>query len=1417
MKKHWKEWVGIAACIAIVSVVLVGFFKNSKLLKEKAPSDTSVDFVGSLSEDDFVVLEIVPDESYAQLGYLQEGLEPVDIIKACQDGKAEDIAKVAGNSVSVAKRINQSTYQHLMKVYGEEKVKNNWEQVASGSAASANVYELTSGNSFVINKNKLEETFSFALGMDQNLAVKTVTAKELKEADSPSVKALLKITDFVYVLDSYVDENAQKVLSNVSDTGKTFVDSDLDWEAVDVIFERVADQKNPLPIMIDKKVYENALGKSNKTVSTKQYELNRSVKYEKASGGTNDNSATASPEATSNVKTWKTNGDLFKKTTWTAGSNKNASNNNMYKLYLMTMFRDPAEFYNLFVESKLIKDGSYDLQDSDAATYWNTYTFLPCKKEIRTSDHEEGNEEFWKTEMAITLLPKDGKWVNCNVMSFQNAVSNLVDSKSEIKTIMQYQSRSCMEGRTYEVLELEPANHFSLSAAEIEQMLPYTSYSDGTSFKLEITKMTTAEFIGKIDDLASNYDLIYIGKDIGGLHTTTDSNGKTITDYGETNGDMNGVIYAHVGAKVPFNYSSAKDTSESNWTDYNDGGNSNGAAFFDKGDKGSLRYSGNDITNLKKTQLKTFLNTGLPIVVADGLIADVKKVKPDYFNDLTYNNMYNFLKENENNLLSVDFNYRAVSSEEAEKQLNRLTKRKPTLTIDSLTAGTTTYKDLSKCNVYEFEKASENRKFTFNFNVDNPEDSNADFRFELYIDKNADGRFIKSELVGAKKFKANGSDVTYTFSMNPRYTGAFTWKVAVYPINNTGMVCSQIGYSTIRFSDDVNQRKVHVLQVQAVKGNDKHATDWGRSKAQQIDLSNKAFIDLLDDAAVSTDYDIKIKVIDMEAFTYGDSSHRNSGDSNKRGGGGWTDSNFANVVLNRGNMAEYYDMIIFGFADSYRDAEFNNDGIAADIQAYIDAGKSVLFSHDLTSQINNVDITGDGSQLRGVAAGMETTNGRGFNHWLRDAMGLDRYEQGRRAPIWDGNGDKQEGKKSTAQCKAYTKTDLKEKYGFTYTSLMQYSNFRKNEYFSDGNYHKDGWFGPYNNLYINLLSSGGAGRLHWPYIGIENDGESTPENGDAYVTSRVTLVNDGQITKYPFDLSKCKEDTKVEGGKTIYPNYDKETDTYKIAKTHGQTYQLNMESEDVVCWFALSDKQNNKGESGWYSSSPNDVANNYYIYNKGNVTYTGVGHSTLSEMSDFEKKLFVNTIIAALRAGIEGPQPVITNGYSVSDGNEERSVIYADVDADSEAEEFAKAENVEFYATDESTKSDYVYVTLEVEEEKENAKAYNELKLSGGKMVDSEGHEYKIVDSSGNEVTPMTIAVDGETGITHAVWKIKKTDLVSATGEITYMIKYPRAVLKNESSQNFKVVAYSYEGEGMSKIKGYQYGNLMRLSLFKLD
>lgn len=134
-------------------------------------------------------------------------------------------------------------------------------------------------------------------------------------------------------------------------------------------------------------------------------------------------------------------------------------------------------------------------------------------------------------------------------------------------------------------------------------------------------------------------------------------------------------------------------------------------------------------------------------------------------------------------------------------------------------------------------------------------------------------------------------------------------------------------------------------------------------------------------------------------------------------------------------------------------------------------------------------------------------------------------------------------------------------------------------------------------------------------------------NYDPTLKTEVRNVNGAQITSYPFDLSNSNNRGRNTSSNEI-----------AVAQTHTQWFQLNLEDEDVVPWFNLSGSNINSGDS----------RNFYYTYSKGNITYSGTGHS--NGYPESEMKLFVNTIIKADRGA--NFAPVITNYKADTDFND---------------------------------------------------------------------------------------------------------------------------------------------------------------------
>ncbi|WP_336771599.1 DUF5057 domain-containing protein [Paenibacillus sp. MMO-58] len=105
-------------------------------------------------------------------------------------------------------------------------------------------------------------------------------------------------------------------------------------------------------------------------------------------------------------------------------------------------------------------------------------------------------------------------------------------------------------------------------------------------------------------------------------------------------------------------------------------------------------------------------------------------------------------------------------------------------------------------------------------------------------------------------------------------------------------------------------------------------------------------------------------------------------------------------------------------------------------------------------------------------------------------------------------------------------------------------------------------------------------------------------------------VNDGLLTQFPFLLSS----------------------TTNVATTHNQYYTLDLEDPTVIPWYNMSGGKRTSGDS-W---------NSYYTYSKGNVTYSGSGH-TNSKFPDWEQQLFVNTMYRAYIGSNHAPQLTVNS------------------------------------------------------------------------------------------------------------------------------------------------------------------------------
>lgn len=892
--------------------------------------------------------------------------------------------------------------------------------------------------------------------------------------------------------------------------------------------------------------------------------------------------------------------------------------------------------------------------------------------------------------------------------------------------------------------------------------------------KVTITRVTSAEFIGRIEDL-NNYDMIYMGLVADNLNY---KDGHTV--YNDWK--MDGLKYSNVGDIVVINpkdvvnywgYDMLKNGHAGLLdTDYINNGealntqltsrkNGNNADYLTA--PNTYRGSGNDITKQKVSELEDYIKAGFPVVFSDGFFSNDSKYKSGINEDYIDNcsNVFTLLCDvkDKDNVLKVDNKGDLKNkSNETAVLVTYLTTEKPEILL----------KEQEKVKDTDYVEIS-NNQITLEFSINNAggADSKASFNAQLFLDSNSDGKFsTTNEGIDANKIKiycdgtivnpVMGDNGKYMYSLNAGnynyklvydlpngYVGVMPWQLRVSQATNSYRYDQKSGYVYAKNSKG-SPTKVKILQINSTL---KHNEGFrGNFDMQAQKNSNTRFHELLN----------KVKDFDLDIETvYYDNVEK------------------MDEVCKK---LQTYDMLVIGFGDCY-DID-NTNGHLDQIKAYIQSGKPVLFSHDTTSFCNNKND----DQYNNVW-------GYKFNSIIRDTVGLDRYgilsnaylKKGNR--LQEGTDADFEKAKETAEKnntdiayepKSNKTVIVRQNQGFTYADLNQY------QWKDNGNDH-------------------GEYRL---YSGLDgNDFEAK--------TNKAVKVNSGQITTYPFKIA----------------------DEINIATTHKQYYQLDMNQDadgdgesDIVVWYTLSNH-------GVYEQSPKDVRNNYYIYTMGNVTYSGVGHSDFSNNED-ELKLYINTMIAAYSASVHEPSIYLKENAD-TDSND-ISTLYATIDnaieedaankADARLDGADSTQDVYFTVKDSNLvrnqidEKTVVYMGFYIEDPQKNQ---NDETIGSGndkiylKKVDwdiyslnNDGTEYELINNSKENS------------------KLNKDPRDFFENNKTYKVKVPLSILP-EGTNSIKIYAVGYSKIYQSQVSGgdketttakaYKTFQIQRVGLADLD
>lgn len=858
------------------------------------------------------------------------------------------------------------------------------------------------------------------------------------------------------------------------------------------------------------------------------------------------------------------------------------------------------------------------------------------------------------------------------------------------------------------VLDLEPCYDFSdtlkseLQTAVVNMMGMTGIYKASA---INITQMSSAEFIGKIEDLNEKYDMIYLGARVGKMNT---ENGVTV--YNDP--QMKGLIYSHVGDY--YDYASKTDTKDvtqaretynarhrlqdssldHNKTNDDDSMNKSADVY---------RGPGNDMNSTRYEEFCQFIEAGYPVVIADTFIkVDNNNIpvastatldKNSYFYKLVdfalqkdANGQYLYWQKNiftESQLTDNTADTKLGTTLSARRSVfcNYLNLSK--LSVNWVTTYGAAYPQELKYNSNQngasnggsLEKIDGKYQLQYIFNLQNDaaiSQTGTTYDCKLFVDKNADGRFSGSDYIEGKTYTsseevsgltvyirkgdewikvdpiATGNGNRYELrtgeiyrvirALPEEYVGVIPWKLVFYDNTDRLVRTAKSGYTSVPQQN--GKKTIRVLQLLS----DDNRNNWNLHDEQNNSNStfSKCINGLTDWNVVGLDqvnWDGTVtpsKSIDSMTVTYLVNE--------KLKISGTSDTDIQKIYQESYNLFQQYDMLILGFGDAYRfgytygayDISHNkldnvkrNLAVGWAVRDYIESGKSILFTHDTTSYINNIESVIMWND-KGYAENHNTNYwywGYEFNKTIRASVGLDRYgalKEYYQQRVENSTGEEQKRDQEYLKTlESYTFDEIKEPNSDN--DLMQKEGLTKYTVVR------------FLRSYLEDLRKTGSSTVKFPVensllkkAGYDNGKDpewNHPSNllmGDYAGSSLIaTQVNEGQITQYPYQISADEQ--------------------LEISNTHYQWLQPNMELDrngdgknDIVVWYCISGVAGgNYKDTNIYNITPNDVVNNYYIYTMGNVTYSGAGHSKPSKESEI--KLFVNTMIAAYNAGVTAP------------------------------------------------------------------------------------------------------------------------------------------------------------------------------------
>ena len=143
-----------------------------------------------------------------------------------------------------------------------------------------------------------------------------------------------------------------------------------------------------------------------------------------------------------------------------------------------------------------------------------------------------------------------------------------------------------------------------------------------------------------------------------------------------------------------------------------------------------------------------------------------------------------------------------------------------------------------------------------------------------------------------------------------------------------------------------------------------------------------------------------------------------------------------------------------------------------------------------------------------------------------------------------------------------------------------------------------------------------------------------------YGTNKASQNNQGLVTTFPFTIAS----------------------ELNIGPTHGQSYAVDLEDDDMTVWYSLAGGDSGPTVSSMFAASPRDAMDNYFLYSYKNVFYCGAGHGDIlgiHKNNNDERYLFINIMCNSVRLSVAQPKINVFD-YDDTESKENNDIIKKD-------------------------------------------------------------------------------------------------------------------------------------------------------------